>query len=108
MTPVTVVQYRTADGRLPFAEWLDGLHDRTARARIVQRIDRLCTGLRGDWRPVVGPIFELRIDHGPGYRIYAVQDGVAVIVLLCAGDKRTQARDIETAHARWNEYQVHR
>ena len=66
MTPVTVLQYRTADGRFPLAEWLDALPDRAARARIVKRIDRLRAGLRGDWRPVAGPVFELRVDHGPG------------------------------------------
>ena len=108
MIPVSVVHYRTAAGRFPVADWMDGLLDLTARARIVKRIDRLRIGLRGDWRLAAGPVFELRIDHGPGYRIYAAQDGATVIVLLCAGDKRTQSRDIETAHARWNDYQIRR
>lgn len=108
MILVSVVQYQTAEGRSPVADWMDGLQDRTARARIVKRIDRLRLGLRGDRRPVGGRVFELRIDHGPGYRICAAQVGITVILLLCAGDKRTQQRDVEIAHAYWKDYQGRR
>jgi putative addiction module killer protein len=76
-----------------FARWLDGLHDSRARVRIQARIDRLEIGNPGDVRPVGGGISEMRIDYGPGYRVYFVQRGTAVVVLLAGGDKRTQDRD---------------
>jgi putative addiction module killer protein len=73
------------------------LRDRQARARIQVRIDRLSLGNPGDVRPVGEGVSELRIDYGPGYRIYFVQRGIEIVVLLAGGDKRTQARDIRTA-----------
>ncbi len=80
-----------------FSKWLRKLRDRQARARIQSRIDRLQLGLAGDVRPVGGGVSELRIDYGPGYRVYFVQRGKELVVLLAAGDKHTQARDIKTA-----------
>jgi len=80
-----------------FSKWLRGLRDRQARARIQTRIDRLQLGLAGDVRPVGEGVSELRIDYGPGYRLYFSQRGRELIVLLAAGDKRTQDRDIKTA-----------
>ena len=80
-----------------FAAWLDKLRDRQARARIQVRMDRLALGLVGDAKPIGEGISELRIDYGPGYRIYFVRRGEAVIILLCGGDKRTQDRDIARA-----------
>ena len=80
-----------------FSKWLRGLRDRQARARIQTRIDRLQLGLAGDVKPIGEGVSELRIDYGPGYRIYFVQRGGELIVLLAAGDKRTQDRDIKTA-----------
>lgn len=80
-----------------FSKWLSGLRDRQARARIQTRIDRLQLGLAGDVKPVGEGVSELRIDYGPGYRIYFVQRGRALIVLLAGGDKRTQNADIKTA-----------
>jgi putative addiction module killer protein len=80
-----------------FAAWLRGLRDRQARARIQARIDRLSLGNPGDTRSVGGGVSELRIDYGPGYRVYFVRRGEMLIVLLAGGDKRTQARDIKTA-----------
>lgn len=73
------------------------LRDRAARARIAARIDRLAFGNPGDVAPVGDGVSELRIHCGPGYRVYFVQRGKVLIVLLCGGDKRTQARDIKTA-----------
>ena len=99
-------QYQTVEGRTPLAEWLEGLRDGTARVRIAARLDRLSVGLRGDWKSVGSGVTELRIDHGPGYRVYYGQDGDALILLLCGGDKRTQARDIETAHDYWKDYKA--
>jgi len=101
-----VHQYQTADGRVPVSEWLDGLRDPRARARIVARLDRLSAGLLGDWSGVGESVCELRIDYGPGYRVYYAQDGKALILLLCGGDKRTQAKDIEKAHDYWKDYKV--
>jgi putative addiction module killer protein len=80
-----------------FSAWLSRLRDATARARIAVRIRRLAFGNPGDVRPVGEGVSELRIDHGPGYRVYFVQQGEKLIVLLCGGDKRTQDRDIDQA-----------
>ena len=82
-----------------FARWLEGLSDPRAASRVAQRIVRLQSGLFGDVKPVGRGVSELRIDYGPGYRVYFVQRGRMLIVLLCGGDKRTQARDIRTAKA---------
>ena len=82
-----------------FAKWLDGLPDARAAERIAQRIVRLQSGLFGDVKPVGQGISELRIDYGPGYRLYLVRRGRALIVLLCGGDKRTQQHDIAKAKA---------
>jgi putative addiction module killer protein len=80
-----------------FAAWFRVLRDRRARARIQVRIDRLALGNPGDVRPVGEGVSELRIDYGPGYRVYFVQRSTKVVVLLAGGDKRTQARDIRIA-----------
>ena len=81
-----------------FRDWLDKLQDRRAQERIAQRIVRLESGLLGDAK-FFGSIGELRIDHGPGYRVYFVQRGKVLIILLCGGDKRSQQRDIRRAKA---------
>lgn len=80
-----------------FSSWLTALRDDQARARIVVRIRRLAFGNPGDVKPVGEGVSELRIHHGPGYRVYFVQRGTLLIVLLCGGDKSTQERDIATA-----------
>ena len=80
-----------------FAKWLDELHDIRARARTLVRIERLAAGNPGDVKPVVGGISELRIDYGPGYRVYYKKHGQKVVILLAGGDKSTQANDIKTA-----------
>lgn len=78
-----------------FARWLGSLRDRQARARI--QIDRLEIGNPGDVKPVGGGVSEMRIDYGPGYRVYFVERGATLVILLAGGDKRTQSRDIATA-----------
>ena len=80
-----------------FAKWLDGLRDIQARARIQARIDRLAQGNAGDVQPVGEGVSELRIHYGPGYRVYFKQQERVLIVLLAGGDKRTPAKDIQTA-----------
>lgn len=80
-----------------FADWFAGLRDRQARARITMRIRRLSLGNPGDVRPVGGGVSEMRIDYGPGYRVYFVGRGDTVVVLLCGGDKRHQDHDIARA-----------
>ena len=82
-----------------FATWLAGLRDERARARILKRLDRAGQGNLGDVAPIGGGVSEMRIFYGPGYRIYFVQRGSALIVLLCGGDKSTQGADIGEAKA---------
>jgi putative addiction module killer protein len=80
-----------------FAKWLDGLQDIRARARIQARIERLTSGNPGDVKAVGEGVSEVRIDYGPGYRVYYKKHGLMVVILLAGGDKRTQAKDIKTA-----------
>ena len=80
-----------------FAKWLDGLRDIHARARVQVRIERLATGNPGDVKPVGEAVSELRINYGPGYRVNYTMRGRELVILLAGGDKRTQAKDINTA-----------
>lgn len=80
-----------------YARWLSGLTDRQARARILERVRRLSLGNPGDVKPVGEGVSELRIDYGPGYRVYFAQRGKVLVILLAGGDKRTQAKDIKKA-----------
>ena len=82
-----------------FAAWFDTLRDHAAKARIQVRIDRLALGNPGNRRVLTGGVSELKIDHGPGYRVYYTQRRDVLIVLLCGGDKRSQRSDIEAAIA---------
>ncbi len=90
---VEIVRSDTFDG------WLRGLRDRQARARILVRIDRLTAGNPGDIKPVGGGVSEVRVDYGPGYRVYLMQKGTVLVVLLAGGDKSTQVADIARAKA---------
>lgn len=80
-----------------FTQWLDGLRDVRARARVQVRIERLAAGNAGDVDPVGEGVSELRIDYGPGYRVYFKKHGREIVILLAGGDKRTQSADIKTA-----------
>lgn len=80
-----------------FVEWLDSLRDIRARARVLVRIERLAAGNPGDVKPVAEGVSELRINYGPGYRVYFKNQGRELIILLAGGDKSTQASDIKAA-----------
>jgi putative addiction module killer protein len=80
-----------------FTKWIDGLNDIRARARILVRIERLAAGNPGDVKAVGEGVSELRIDYGPGYRVYYKKQGQKLVILLAGGDKNTQAKDIKTA-----------
>ncbi|MEO8461115.1 MAG: type II toxin-antitoxin system RelE/ParE family toxin [Dokdonella sp.] len=108
MTIVDVREYLTVDGRSPFGEWIAAQRDRQAIQAVAARITRMQGGNRGDWKTVATGVFELRIDSGPGYRVYCGQDGATLVLLLCAGSKRSQSRDIEHACDYWKDYQARR
>jgi putative addiction module killer protein len=82
-----------------FDDWLSNLKDQRAAAKIVSRVERLGLGNAGEVRPVGEGISEMRIHHGPGYRVYFQRTDTTVVLLLCGGDKSTQAKDIERARA---------
>jgi putative addiction module killer protein len=91
-----VIEIRQTD---TFADWLRELRDRRAAARIAERLRRLALGSAGDVRPIGHGLSELRVDYGPGYRVYYVQRGAVLFVILCGGDKTTQRQDITRAQA---------
>ncbi len=90
-------RYLTASGRDVFGEWLAGLRDARTKAKIVARIDRLSAGNYGDCKALRGGLFELRINWGPGYRVYYALVGRTCVLLVCGGDKRKQSSDIKRA-----------
>jgi putative addiction module killer protein len=105
MDPVVEVRrYATRAGRSVFSEWFAELNNATAKARIRDRIDRLKQGNFGDHRSLGGGLHELRIDWGPGYRIYYAMIDQACVLLLCGGDERKQSSDIEQARCYLQDY----
>ncbi len=90
-------RYRAINGQEVITDWLADLRDVRARARIVARINRLKAGNFGDCKTLQNGVSELRIDYGPGYRVYFSRVGKLIILLLCGGDKRTQETDIQRA-----------
>lgn len=97
--------YVSPAGEDLFARWLDHLRDRQAQTRVAVRLIRLENGNLGDCKPVGDGVWELRVDWGPGYRVYYAIAGKRVVLLCEGGDKRTQSADIERAIDRWNEWQ---
>lgn len=91
-------------GSIPFSQWLGSLKDVRAVGIVRARLNRIRLGNFGDCKSVGLGVEELRIDFGPGYRVYFGREGSLVVVLLCGGDKKTQARDILTAQKYWKEY----
>ncbi|WP_293128647.1 type II toxin-antitoxin system RelE/ParE family toxin [Microcoleus sp. bin38.metabat.b11b12b14.051] len=102
--PKEIKRYITSDGRVPFAEWFDSFKDANTQAKIRSRLNRVITGNFGDYRSVGEGVCELRIDYGPGFRIYFGQVGTTIVILLCGGDKSTQSRDIRQAKEYWTDY----
>ena len=88
----------------PFSEWMASLRDRRAAAVIRARLNRVRLGNFGDSKPVGGGVEELRIDFGPGYRIYFGRHGSVIVVILCGGSKKSQSKDIITAPKYWKEF----
>jgi putative addiction module killer protein len=103
-SPKRIEIYVTSDGKIPFLEWLSSLKDIKGRAMIRVRIDRVSVGNFGDCRAIGSGVYELRIDYGPGYRVYFGQTGSDIVLLLCAGDKTTQKADIKRALAYWEDH----
>lgn len=100
---VEVVQFETAEGACPFADWFADL-DARAAAKVRTAIARIETGNFGDVKPVGEGVSERRIDFGPGYRVYFGQDGQRLVILLVGGTKQRQQRDIAQAKAYWQDY----
>lgn len=98
-------KYVTEKGKCPFDDWFDGLRDKRTQAIVLTRLNRVVQGNFGLCRQLSGSISELKIDFGPGYRVYFAEDGQTIVVLLCGGDKSTQAKDIEIAKKYWADYQ---
>ena len=105
--PKTIVIYSNKDGYEPFSDWLIRLRDSAARRRILARLRRLEKGNYDDCKYLQGGVFELRFFFGSGYRIYFAEDKQRIILLLTAGNKATQKKDIVTAISYWQEYQNH-
>lgn len=103
--PNEIEYYRTAEGVAPFKEWLEGLRDVTGRAKIRVRLDRARLGNLGDHKQLAAGLWELRVDYGPGYRVYFTREGKRLILLFIGGDKATQKRDIARAAEYLEEYQ---
>lgn len=98
--------YTNPEGQNLFTHWLNSLKDKQALAKIAARLLRLENGNFGDCKPVGAGVWELRIDSGPGYRVYYAIEGKRVILLCDGGDKNTQTTDIKRAITRWNEWQT--
>lgn len=102
--PRDIQRYITSDGRVPFSEWLDSLRDTKAKTNINKRLDRVSLGNLGDYAGVGEGVCELKIDYGPGYRVYFGQIGSTIVLLLCGGNKSTQEQDIRRAIEYWTDY----
>jgi putative addiction module killer protein len=102
---IELLEYLTQGGESPFHNWLVSLRDRSARARIRVRLNRVRLGNFGDCKPVGKGVSELRVDYGPGYRVYFGKSGMTIVVLLCGGQKKSQSKDIQLAQAYWDDYQ---
>jgi len=96
--------YTTEKGEQPFIQWLESLKDKAGRYRIKERLDRVALGNLGDHKYIRDGVSELRLDFGPGYRIYFGEERETIVLLLCGGDKSTQRKDIKKAITYWKDY----
>lgn len=101
---IEVQRYQRVDGTVPLTEWLSGLRDARARAKLEIRFRRVSMGIFGDAKSVGEGVLELREDIGPGYRVYFARHGDLLVILLCGGDKRTQDTDIRRAKECWQDW----
>lgn len=101
-----LLHYLTRDGRDLYQTWLDALRDRRARVAIDRRVERMIRGNFGDHKFCREGVWELRIDTGPGYRVYYAQADQSVVILLCGGDKDSQRSDIDRAVICWCDWQT--
>ena len=101
---IEIVRYQQEDGEEPYTEWFRRLRDAVAKASIGKRLRRVEAGNLGDCKPVGDGVSELRIDTGPGYRIYFGMRRTVMVILLCGGDKSSQHRDIERAKTFWADW----
>lgn len=105
MSAIRILEYLDAQGRSPFRRWFDRL-DATAAARVGAYLYRLAQGNFSRVEGAGGGVFELRIDFGPGYRVYFGKDGGTVVILLGGGTKKRQSADIGAAHEAWQDYKA--
>ena len=104
--PKEIRIFRTRDGKRPFIEWLRGLREERARQKIQVRVDRLSLGNPGQTNAVGDGVQELKINYGPGFRVYFGYEGDTIVILLSGGDKSLQDEDIKKAKAYWKEYKA--
>lgn len=100
-----IFTYQTEEGAIPLTRWFAKLNDARAIVKIKARIVRIGQGNFGDYKSLDGGLYELRVDYGPGYRLYYCFEGTRIVLLLCAGDKRTQSRDIAQAREYKQEFE---
>lgn len=105
--PKEIIIYQDESGQEPFTEWLNRLRDPRTRRRILTRLRRVELGNYGDYKSLKDGVYELRFTFGSGYRVYFGEDGQTIVVLLCAGDKATQSKDINKAKIYWEDYLSH-
>jgi len=101
---IQLLEYITENGANPFHIWLKSLKDRVSRARIRARLNRLRLGNFGDCKSVGKGVHEMRVDYGPGYRIYYGKSKTTIVILLCGGSKKSQSKDIQLAQAYWVDF----
>ena len=99
-----VFYYKTRDGKVPFLDWLYSLKNKITRAKIRVQIDRVAAGNFGDHHSVGNGVWELRMNYGPGFRIYYGLAGRKIILILLGGDKKSQEKDIKLAKKCWEDY----
>lgn len=99
-----ILRYQLAEEKVPVSDWLGSLRDQRARAQIEIRVRRMAISNFGDCKPVGDGVLELRVDVGVGYRLYCGRHGQTLVILLCGGDKASQATDIKRAKAYWQDW----